>query len=150
MINIKKGFTLLELILVTAILSLVSLIGVPRIATAVNVYTLQAEAQKLKIWMRRAKYEAITTGNTYRVDFISPSTTRYRIQYFDVNDNNQLKTVEEVDLANGITAESTRTSTWIDFDSVGGVNSGGLHRIRVRGQGVMPRTIAINQAGRIK
>lgn len=148
MTNIKKGFSLLEIILVVAILALVGLIGVPRIAAAIAVMTLQTEAQKLKIWVRRAKYEAIATGNTHRVDLINPSTTKYRIQYFDNNDNNQLKTIEEVDFANGITAESTRA--WIDFDSLGIVSGGGMQVIAVRGPGLKPRLITLTQAGQIK
>jgi len=148
MINIKKGFTLIELILVVAILALVGLIGVPRISKAINVFTLQSEAQRLKIWMRRAKYEAITTGNTYRVDFISPSSTKFRVQYFDKNDNNLLKTIENFDFAKGITARTTRV--WLDFDPFGAV-SGGMQRIDVLGQeGIRPRTIMITRAGRIK
>ena len=146
MINIKKGFTLIELILVVAIISLVALIGVPRIATAINVFTLQSEAQRLKIWMRRAKYEAITTGNTYRVDFISPTTEKFRVQYFDQNDGNQLKTIEDVDFAKRITAKPAHI--WIDFDSLGTV-SGGMQRVEVLGQ-AGARAIEITQAGRIK
>ena len=88
------GFTLLELAMVCAILSLGGLIVFPRIQGAVFDWNRKAEAQKMRSVIRETQHRALTQQTSYRIEF-QPITRKYDIQR---DNSGTFETVETIDM----------------------------------------------------
>jgi len=64
----KRGFTLVELIVSVAILSILALVLAPRIQAPLGEMTLNATAQQIAQDLRRTQQLAVTNGESYRFE----------------------------------------------------------------------------------
>lgn len=72
--NKKKGFTLLELMVVLGILGVLGTISFPVISRVIPNYQLRAASRELVIEFKKAKMEAVKRGRTVLIEF-TPETT---------------------------------------------------------------------------
>ena len=70
----NKGFTLLELLVVMAIIAFVSAVAAPRIGSTLDNMRLRSSVRKCAAVLRYARSMAITTQEEYRVRFTLDST----------------------------------------------------------------------------
>jgi len=81
------GFTFVELMIAIALISILSIIAVPRFNDLIPRYRLKAAARNIQANMQKARLQAIKENNTVQIRFdntISPG-----FYYFDTIDDNQ-------------------------------------------------------------
>ncbi len=82
----NTGFTLIELMIAIALISILSIIAVPRFNDLIPRYRLKDAARNLQANMQKARLQAIKENNTVQIRFdntISPG-----FYYFDTIDDN--------------------------------------------------------------
>ncbi|MEN6326272.1 MAG: GspH/FimT family pseudopilin [Syntrophomonas sp.] len=75
----ETGFTLLELIVVMALLSMVAAMAIPQYNKVLDNVELKADAQKMARVLQSARQEAITAGQSKTVYFYDQST-KYKVR----------------------------------------------------------------------
>lgn len=75
----EKGFTLLELLVVMAILGLLSMAVMPQMLPVLDRIRLQSDARDVAQALRAARQQAISTGKPAAV-YIYPYASLYRVQ----------------------------------------------------------------------
>ncbi|MDD2372438.1 MAG: GspH/FimT family pseudopilin [Syntrophomonadaceae bacterium] len=65
----NSGFTLIEIIMVLAIMAVIGTISLPRFDRVIEDYKLKIDARQLATVLRSARQEAIMTGNDQKVLF---------------------------------------------------------------------------------
>lgn len=145
--NRERGFTLLELAMVSVIVIIMGLIVIPRIASFINVRDLETEGKKLRAKIRETQQLAITKQKTYRLKFDLDNES-YDIEYDPGTGSYTL--VEPVKLESGIDINSTTfTSNTVSFDYFGAPSQAG--NIVLRDSKGNTSTIDIASAtGRVK
>lgn len=72
-----KGFTLIEIIITTSIISLLALMAVPAVGKIVDTCNLKAEARQMAGVLRLAQQEAVTSGYARTIIFYPDG--RYKV-----------------------------------------------------------------------
>lgn len=67
----QKGFTLIEILLVVAIVGMLSLILFPNIQRTIEIRQLENEARDILTTMQRAKFQAVKTKMDHRMRFFN-------------------------------------------------------------------------------
>lgn len=75
----ETGFTLLELIIVMALLAMVAALAVPQFNQVLDNISLKADAQKMARVLQYARQEAISSGHSKTVYFYDQST-KYKVR----------------------------------------------------------------------
>lgn len=77
----KRGFTLIELIIIIAIVGILAMIMVPVFMNTLPRYYARAEARELMFQFKKAKLEAVKRNRDVCIDFINVGTanSQYRI-----------------------------------------------------------------------
>lgn len=83
-----KGFTLIEVVIVIAIIGIIALATYPSIQNTLQVRTLENSAKDILTTMQRAKFQAIKTKLNHRVRF----DLRNNIWYFFIEQETGLST----------------------------------------------------------
>ncbi len=122
----RRGFSLLELVIVLAIMMVVSAIALPRIVTTVNAYRLRTSASALAGVFQKTRIQAVSDDRWYPV-----ATTTVQGEAFafaDLNNNGSLDTAEKqlvINLPRGITISSAsapaNTSMNLDYTPTTGL-----------------------------
>ena len=73
-----RGFTLLELVLVLAILAVISAMAVPAVLNTTRQIKLSANARQVERELQVARMKAVRSNRAIRVHFNCPSTGNYR------------------------------------------------------------------------
>ncbi|MGE0761077.1 MAG: Tfp pilus assembly protein FimT/FimU [Pirellulaceae bacterium] len=97
----RRGFTLLELLLVMAIVVAVTTLAIPLMSGPLENYRLRLAADQVRASWVRARAMAMEKGQTYAFDYM-PWTGDYQVQPW-LTGNDYLETDELVSM--GITAE---------------------------------------------
>lgn len=96
----QKGVTLIELVSVLAIISIVSLIIVPRFNNVIAKYELEAAARMIASDLRLAQQMAVSKGEYYRIIFDTTNKDRYQFVL-------ATKIIKQVLLPEGVQIDST-------------------------------------------
>ena len=81
----RPGFTLLELILVLAVLSLVAAVSAPRLVRSLGGQTLREEARRFIAAAQYARGEAISTGEPVQL-WLQPAEKTYGVRHLNAGD----------------------------------------------------------------
>ena len=65
----RRGFTLIELIIVTMILGILSVVAAPRFADTLSTYRVETAARQLSLDLAKARVHAKTTSASQTVEF---------------------------------------------------------------------------------
>ncbi len=76
----KRGITLIELVIVMAIIAICALLIAPNIGAWIPNYRLRSGARDIVSALRTAQVKAVSTNREYRV-FFNPGARTYIIQY---------------------------------------------------------------------
>lgn len=120
-----SGFTLMELLVTMALLSLLLLVAVPVLKNFGNERSLEITARNLAIDMRRTRQMAITSGDPHCLEFfLSQHSYHYKIKNCMTADS------EECYFSTGVSYSSTTfplvgSVPQLRFNPMGAPNSGG-------------------------
>ena len=65
--NIQKGFTLIELMIVVALLAIIGAVALPSFGQMINSNRLQAETNEIESFLRYARSQALVSRHSYTV-----------------------------------------------------------------------------------
>lgn len=141
-----EGFSLIELMLVAALISVMAAITVPTVAAGLTRYQIISATQQVASTIRSARIQAVGKNQTLRVRFNAPAATQYQI-------------VDAMDAAVGSVQALPTGVTFvavsgdIEFNTSGRVTAvGGPIPITVvvgNGDADQNRTLTISPSGRV-
>jgi prepilin-type N-terminal cleavage/methylation domain-containing protein len=105
----KKGFTLVELIIVLALMGIVSLTIIPKLE--MTSFKESADVDSFISFSRFAQHKSMVTGNSWRI-IINSSENKYAI------DNDSLNTNDLPQIPGGDNPISVNTSISSDFNEI--------------------------------
>ena len=73
------GFSLVEIMMVVAMISIAAAAATPSIAAAMRIYTINSATESVASTVRSARYSAVTANRPVRVRFNCPSAGRFRV-----------------------------------------------------------------------
>ncbi|GAA5525064.1 hypothetical protein Maes01_01624 [Microbulbifer aestuariivivens] len=142
----SMGFTLIELMIVVAILAIVTTIGVPSFNTLIKDNRLTAAANDLVGALQFARAEAVRRGRTIQVGSLDGGVANGLRVWFDENGNGELNEGEELRIVRLATASGLKVSGEVDGSSVAVLNIGYSPRGAVKG-GSMRITLCDDRSG---
>jgi prepilin-type N-terminal cleavage/methylation domain-containing protein len=145
MIGKRHGFSLIELMLVTALMTLMAGVSVPLIVAGMKRYTVISGSQQVAGEIRSVRMQAVARNKTLKVHFESGGGT---FQVLDTADN---PVAAPMSLPPG--ARFADVSSDIEFDSSGRLGDPAIAPITiVVGNGHQPgnRTITVSANGRVQ
>lgn len=81
----KRGFSLIELIVVVVILAIMLAIGIPLLSKYIKKYNIEKETSQIYSDLVSQRFKSISTGNNYGILFNSNSYTLFRFNDIDYN-----------------------------------------------------------------
>lgn len=75
----SAGYTLIEVLMVGAVMMIVAAVAIPQVTAAMRRYSLNNASQQVASAIRGARYAAVSKGVTLRVRFNCPAAGQYRV-----------------------------------------------------------------------
>jgi prepilin-type N-terminal cleavage/methylation domain-containing protein len=138
----RFGFTLLELIIALAIVSILAGIAIPTWSTLIPTYSLNVAARQVQSELHKTKSRAVAENTHFRIVF---STGSYKIQ--KDNGLSYKDTGEDKPLPEGITLGSSSV-TILNFTSRGTSTGGTIRLCNSRGAG--KNIVVLSSTGRTR
>ncbi len=155
--NNKKAFTLVELMVVIAIFGIISLIAAPNIVTGLPKYRIKRAAKDITSKIRAARSEAIKTSSDATIEF-DLANNRYKIneEWYPDGESNSNNVLSEY-YGSGVSFGTTDNETCsfdgekVIFNSRGILNdAGGDGEIHLTNNQQAAYKIEINSVGSIQ
>lgn len=142
------AFTLLELIVALAILSILVAIAIPTWSTLLPIFALNSAARQVQSEMHRTKSRAISENTDFRLIFLATSYRIERNNGTSASPNYQ-STGEDKPLPEGIDVRSTTTST-LGFTPRGTATPGTGGTVKLCNSKQGGQNLVVSSTGRIR
>jgi type IV fimbrial biogenesis protein FimT len=140
------GFTLIEALIVVALVSIIAAVSAPAVTTALEQYNVISASQQVASTIRAARMQAVATNTALRVRFDYPSAGRYQV----VLNADGVTAVGEVQLLpDDISFVDGFTD--LQFSTAGRLlNAGAANIVVTNGNAEHDKTITISTSGRVQ
>ena len=91
-LKMRKGFTLIEVLVILAIVGILIVLGYPSIRTSIEVRKLDDNAREILATLQRAKFQAVKTKTIHSMSFDLAQNT-YTLSIYDYT-NNQWRIIQ--------------------------------------------------------
>lgn len=164
----QKGFTLMEILIVIALISVISIFAVPGIMAWMPDYRLKKATQECRGDLQRAKLSAVKARMNCAVEFVGGDSATGYVIYLDANDNQEQdageRVIAQVDWASDYDGDVHHVSNnfsdngngngWFAFQPNGlpvEANGGlGMGTLRLNNDKGNWRSVVLSSAGNIK
>lgn len=140
MFKSEKAFTIIELIIVLAILTLMMGMVVINMTGVFNLYSLKTNSFQVLSLLRKVKQLAISKGHNFGLKLISSS----EIALYEESDTEYFQVIK---LDSGIIISHSRDSKKTEFYPLGNANAGTITLVNKQGNTYL---IIISSTGRIR
>lgn len=139
----ERGFTLLELLVVVAILSILGAIAIPVWSVLLPTFALNGAARQIQSELNRIKAQAIAENTTFRLAFSAPADnyTVERIAGTTTTQQGTKPLPEQIDVRNSIT---------LGFTSRGTATPGGGGTIKLCNSDGAGTNVVLSSTGRVR
>jgi type II secretion system protein H len=141
--DVRRGFSMVELVLVLAILGIMAAVAVPRYATAASRYRCDAAARRIAADFALAQSQARTTSKGQSITFNLAASSYRMAGMASLNRTSGDYTVDLTDnpyCATLVSADFGGAPT-VTFDAYGGPSSGGKVIVQA---GSVQKTVTLN------
>jgi Tfp pilus assembly protein FimT len=116
----EKGFSVMEILLVLALITVMLLIAIPLFSRLIKNYRVQTSATQLAVQMRFARNAAVKQKLKHRI-VIDEGTSTYKVEKETDFDSGTFEVIENMDfnLPEGVTINETSDDGPITFNSRG-------------------------------
>jgi prepilin-type N-terminal cleavage/methylation domain-containing protein len=110
----KRGFSIIELVIVLAIMSIVAAIAVPSINSSVQLYRLRSAAASVQGVIQATRYQAISSGYPFAIVF-NKATSTYQVQSDPAGTNSFANVGGAVPISGSSTPATINQNTTLQF-----------------------------------
>ena len=135
----NRGFTLLEAIVVTAILSAIGAMALPVMFDANNRNAVWTASEQIGTQVRQARLRAVTTNTSYQVRFNCPAARQYRLLIVDGNINDADRCTQYKPQDSGVLTVPRS----ITFGNPPTLQVNGRGQYSIIGVGALPLTVSV-------